>query len=339
MTRMCPKQRIPRVLVVEDDPDQLDLIRESLRAHYGPASAGGIIGVRSAGECLSEKLSRFDVVLQDLNLPDMPGLELLAELIRRADVPVVVVTGHNDSGTAAEAIARGAQDYVVKLGDYLLTIPVLVEKAIDQHRLRRENVRLQRRLEEMLNELRLRNAELQVSLDEQRRMATTDGLTGLSNRRRFDELLHKRFYEASRYGFDLSCCMCDLDCYKQLNDTFGHQVGDHVLAEAAGVIRASLRKVDVAGRYGGDEFVLLLPHTSLEWAMRVTDRIRSRISSATAPICDGRGVTVSMGVASLRSDQPRDADHLLSMADRALYLAKQRGRDRVVAFGQVRHVA
>jgi diguanylate cyclase (GGDEF)-like protein len=340
MTGKSDEKKVARILVVEDDPDQLELICDALRSCYGTqAAAGRVKGVATATECLTEDLSRFDVVLQDLNLPDMPGLQLLDEINRRADIPVVVVTGENDASTAADAIGHGAQDYVVKLGDYLFTIPVLIEKAIDQHRIRCENTRLQQRLEEMLDELRRKNAELEASLKELQRMATTDVLTGLSNRRRFEELLNKRFDEARRYGFDLTCCMCDLDSYKQLNDTLGHQVGDRVLAGAADVIRASLRKVDVAGRYGGDEFVLLLPHTPLERALRVTERIRQRLGDATADASDGGSVTVSIGVASLGADHPRDAEHLLSMADRALYVAKQQGKNRVVAYSRVRNVA
>jgi diguanylate cyclase (GGDEF)-like protein len=116
-------------------------------------------------------------------------------------------------------------------------------------------------------------------------------------------------------------------------------VGDRVLAEAARVIRASLRKVDVAGRYGGDEFVLLLPHTPLERALRVTERIREELGEATTAVSGGGSVTVSVGVASLGADHPRDAENLLSMADRALYVAKQQGKNRVVAYSRVRNVA
>ncbi|MFW6065663.1 MAG: diguanylate cyclase [Planctomycetota bacterium] len=331
--------KAPRILVVEDDADQLELICDALESYYGPTAGDRIRGVRSASQCLAEDPARFDVVLQDWNLPDMPGLKLLEEIRTRADVPVVVVTGENDSATAGDAIAHGAQDYVVKLGDYLFTIPVLIEKSIDQHRIRRQNARLQKRLREMLRELEKKNAELKKSMDQLESMATTDSLTGLSNRRRFDELLRKRFDEARRYGFDLTCCMCDLDCYKNLNDTLGHQVGDRVLADAAAVISKSLRKADVAGRYGGDEFVLLLPHTPLDRAVQVTERIRRELKDVTCRLSGCEGVTLSVGVASLNADDPVTAEELLAMADRALYLAKQQGKDRVVAFSRVRDVA
>lgn len=330
---------VPRILVVEDDPDQLELICDALQSYYGVGAEQRLRGVQTAAACLGEDLESFDVILQDFNLPDMPGLQLLSEIMTRADVPIVVVTGQNDSATAADAIAAGAQDYVVKLGDYLFTIPVLIEKSIDQHRIRRENARLQQRLREMLDELRAKNAELKKSMDELERMATTDSLTGLANRRRFDELLRRRFEEAQRYGFDLTCCMCDLDSYKTLNDTLGHQVGDQVLADAAAVIRRSLRSVDVAGRYGGDEFVLLLPHTSLSRAMRVTERIRRELKAATGRLPGGECVTLSVGVASLFADHSLSADELLSMADRALYVAKQQGKNRVIAYNCVRDVA
>lgn len=334
---MTVLEKCPRVLVVEDDADHRELICEALRMHYNDGDSGSIVGVATAGEALQQDLASYDVVLQDYHLPDMDGLALLEKIRAAADVPVVFVTGENDSALAAQAINTGAQGYVIKLGDFLFSIPVMVDNTIRQHEIQRENARLQNELESMLSELGIKNRQLEDALERMRKMVATDDLTGLANRRRFNEILQRYFSEAVRYQFDLTCCMCDLDGFKQLNDTFGHQIGDKALIVAADAIRHSLRATDVAARYGGDEVVLLLPHTSLERGLAVSERIRHefavRVGTVDSVNCN---ITMSIGVASMDTDCPTSAEALLGMADRAMYSAKDFGRDQVVAFDQMR---
>jgi diguanylate cyclase (GGDEF)-like protein len=325
----------PRILIVDNDPDQRALIGEALGFYYGENPRDQLVSVDSAEACLAQDLKSFDVILLEDHLPDMGGLALLEQILARADVPVVFVTSENNSAKAVEAIQHGAQDYIVKLGDYLFALPAVVRKSIAQHRIRVEKETLQQRLEDTCEELRIKNFQLEESLDKLREMADTDHLTGLLNRRSFADALGRSFSEAMRYGFDLSCCMCDLDHYKQLNDTLGHQVGDEVLILAAKVIMDELRTSDVAARYGGDEMVLLLPHTPLDQALHVAQRIRQELSeqSQAHPRLK-HAVTMSIGIASLEVDRPTSADALVSMADRALYLAKGLGKDRIVTFGR-----
>lgn len=326
----------PRVLVVDDDPDQLQLVCDTLAMHYKRDPADGIVGVTTTAECLAQELHRYDVILLDYYLPDGTGLDALQDILARVDVPVIFVTGENDSTTAAEAIRRGAQDYIVKMGDYLFAIPTVVEKALSQHRIRLENERLRQRLQEMLRELQAKNVELVRSLEKVEVMAATDHLTGLANRRRFSVLLNRYYHDAVRYGFDITCCMCDLDSYKRLNDSLGHQVGDEILVLTADIIRETIRGTDVAARYGGDEFVLLFPHTSLSEATAVLERVRHRLREASRRHEKvGQALTLSMGAASLETDHPDSADALVSLADRALYIAKDQGKDRIVAFHSV----
>ena len=146
----------PRILLVEDDADQRMLVSEALSIHYGEENSGNIVAVASAEECLAQDLSAFDIVLQDYHLPDMSGQDLLAAILARVDIPVIFVTGENDSGTAAEAIKRGAQDYVVKLGDYIFALPVVIDKNISQHRIKKDNKRLHRELHQQLEHHRSR---------------------------------------------------------------------------------------------------------------------------------------------------------------------------------------
>jgi len=325
--------RLPNILIVEDDPDQRTLIADALCMHYGDREGSHLTLVGAGRECLDLDLTLFDVILQDFNLPDMTGLDLLGGILARVDLPVIFVTGENDSHTAAEAIRRGAQDYVIKMGDYLFALPIMVDKALRQHEVRKDNQGLRRQLESMLGELQAKNEQLRRSLEELKKAASTDAVTGLANRRRFNELLHVYFSEAVRYQTDLTCCMCDLDHYKEFNDTFGHQAGDDILAATAEVICSSIRGSDVAARYGGDEFVLLLPHTPVEHAVAAGQRIREELTAAGKRYGQlEHALGLSMGISSVKSHRPRSADELVAMADRALYVAKDRGRGRTAVY-------
>ena len=331
-----PRHPCPRILIVDDDQDQRELVAEALGLYFEGADATRLRGVGSVQACRQVEPGDFDVVLLDYNLPDGTGLDALEHLLARADLPVIFVTGQNVIATAAEALRRGAQDYIIKMGDYLFAVPLMVEKAIRQHRIRQENTRLQGQLQAMLDEIRVKNLQLQESLAEKERLASTDYLTGLANRRNFTELLERHFSEARRYQFDLTCVMIDLDHYKTLNDTLGHQMGDRVLVATAEVIRGSLRASDAAARYGGDEFVLLLPHTSVDLAVTVSERIRREMAQIGRQYLHvGKALTLSMGLSNLIMDDPPSADALVAMADRALYAAKDAGKNRIVCHHQM----
>lgn len=317
-----------KLLIIEDDEDQRDLIRETLEDHFGK---GTVVAVGSRRQAMNEDLASFDLILTDYNLPDGSGMDLLHDVQSRCHTPVIMVTGENVGRTAADAIRQGATDYVVKVGDYLFTIPLVVEKNLIVAALRRENEVLRADLERALAEVRQSNAQLQEALKRTAELAATDPLTGLYNRRHFGQVLEQMFAEAGRYGQDLSAVMIDLDGYKQLNDRFGHQVGDALLVAAGSVIRANMRRMDVAARYGGDEFVLLLPHAAAADAAGVVQRIREEFALASARVL-GReqGVTMSVGVASLHGQRCTSADRLVASADVALYQAKEQGRNRIV---------
>src|SRR4051812_33604098 len=214
-------------------------------------------------------------------------MDVLADIRARCSTPVIMVTGENVGHIAAEAIRNGATDYVVKVGDYLFTIPLVIEKNLTVAKIIKEKEELHRQLE-------MKNAQLE-------QMAATDALTGVYNRRHFNRVLDQLFAEAQRYDKDLACVMIDLDGYKQLNDSFGHQVGDQLLVMAGKVILANMRRMDVAARYGGDEFVLLLPQASREDATLAATRIREEFYLASATLLKrAEGVTMSIGVASMK---------------------------------------
>ena len=316
-----------KLLIIEDDADQRDLIVETLEDHFGK---GTVVGVGSRAEALRYDPASFDMILSDYNLPDGNGMALLEEIRRRCNTPFIMVTGENVGTIAAEAIRKGATDYVVKFGDYLFTIPLMIEKNLTVANVKRENESLRQEVERALSELRDKNAQLEDSLRRVEEMAATDPLTGLYNRRHFSRVLDQLFAEAQRMGTDLACVMIDMDGFKRLNDSYGHQRGDQLLMIAGKVIIANMRRMDVAARYGGDEFVLLLPHAGNADAMAVGQRIREEFRTASSSsLATPLGVTMSMGVASLRTCRPTGAEQLVGSADKALYQAKQSGRDRI----------
>jgi diguanylate cyclase (GGDEF)-like protein len=171
--------------------------------------------------------------------------------------------------------------------------------------------------------LALRNAAL---LDEVERLATRDGLTGLANRRLFEESLERETARSNRLGTPLSLLILDVDHFKQINDTYGHPAGDAVLREIGTAVAGSTKAFDVAARYGGDEFVVHLPGCTAVDAGGVADRVRVEIAHQVidAP------VTVSVGIATM-PDNALDAERLVAAADSALYEAKRSGRDRTLA--------
>ena len=187
----CVSSAGPRVLIVEDDPDQRELICEAMRIHFADRQGSKIVGVGTGADCLAQQLHDFDIILLDYNLPDTSGIDLLDKIIERCDVPVVFVTGNSDISSAAQAIRKGAQDYIVKLGDYLFALPIVVEKNIRLYALKQENTNLQAKLTATLEKMRLKNIALEQSMQKLQTMAATDHLTVLSNRRTFAETLDR----------------------------------------------------------------------------------------------------------------------------------------------------
>jgi two-component system cell cycle response regulator len=317
-----------KILIIEDDPDQRELMRETLEAHFGE---GTVAEAESKASALSQDLFGYDLILSDYNLPDCTGIDLLTEIRARCNTPVIMVTGENVTAFAAEAIRKGATDYVVKFGDYLFTIPLVVEKNLTVAKAMRENESLRVELQKAFEELRDKNAQLEQTLKKVEEVAATDPLTLLYNRRHFGKVIEQLWSESQRYDQDLSCVMVDMDGYKQINDHYGHQVGDQLLQAAGRVISANLRRMDVAARYGGDEFILLLPHAGAQDAIQVSNRIREEYRHASAGVLRrSEGASMSIGIGSVRGDAPATPDQLVAAADAALYRAKEGGRDRII---------
>lgn len=327
-------RKTPRILLVEDNPETAIDIQEALQEHFG---AGCIKHCATIARASHMDVNSFDMVLCEMNLNDGTGLDLLDQFIqRRADLPVILLTVAGVLDTALHAIKQGAYDYVLKTGDFLFTIPIVVEKNLALWRTKQENLCLQEELAKTVEEVGIKNDQLEEAITQLESMASTDPLTGLANRRAFNDSMERRFAEASRYDHDLACIMIDLDGFKSLNDSLGHQAGDELLKRTARILEANCRRSDIAGRFGGDEFVILLPETGLKTARIVATRIKQEFEAMVEIILEEKpghvSVSMSMGVTCLRHSRPTTPSQLLGHADKALYTAKEQGKKRVVVY-------
>jgi len=298
-----------RILVVDDNRDNLEIIATRLRFrgyHVDEATGGeeALAAVRSDPP---------DLVLLDVMLPGIDGYEV-SRRIRSDDnlpyVPIILVTARDSTQDKIMGLDAGADDYLTKP----INFPELEAR-----------VRSTLRIKRLQDELEDKNRELE-------RMSITDGLTGLFNHRHIHDLLDEEFERAKRTGERLTVAMFDLDRFKAVNDTHGHQAGDRVLQQTAGILRNTAREIDRIGRYGGEEFMAILPQTGIEDGEVFVERVRREVArhpfdiGPGGPIC----MTVSAGVASYPFPGIDDPEMLIRRADQALYAAKQAGRNRVV---------
>ena len=185
-------------------------------------------------------------------------------------------------------------------------------------------------LQYMKEGLETANRELQTALALQQQLAHTDALTGINNRRHLYELADHEFEIAARYQHPLSAIMFDIDHFKEVNDTFGHAIGDQILQRVTQVACAKLRSADVIGRYGGEEFVIILPMTNAKQAYPLAERIRTGVAAIRVPTEKGdAAVTLSIGIVEMiHVTKNGSAEELIRRADEAMYAAKQAGRNR-----------
>jgi len=256
---------------------------------------------------------RFNLVFVDYFLTDGTGLDFLQWMAKEfLDTPVISIAGHGDEVVASEMIKAGAFDYLPKANIDQNVLLNSIFKALEQFKLKKE---IERFHAEMVQ------------------MATRDPLTGLRNRNRMNELLEKEFNRARRYGTDLACLLMDLDLFKNINDTYGHPFGDYVLKQFGRRLAENLRDSDKCFRYGGEEFMILLPNAGIHSARQTAEKIRSICEAE--PYDDGGNavtVTVSIGLATISIQESEKAGNLLAFADKALYRAKAQGRNRVVVY-------
>jgi diguanylate cyclase (GGDEF)-like protein len=297
-----------RILVVDDDPSsRLDVCSALDKLGYDAVEADDGEGAWEA-----HSTQHADVVICDRAMPGVDGLELVRRIRASTDPEytyVVLLTTVAERTAVLEGMEAGADEYLIKPVDpfELQTTMIAASRVTSLHRqLGRYRVELERL-----------NADLA-------QLARTDALTRLGNRLRFDEDLAELHWRCARYGWSYCLAVCDLDHFKVYNDTHGHLAGDDALRQVAATIAAATRRGDGVYRYGGEEFVLVLPEQSLEAGLVAAERVRAAVE-------ERGGVTVSIGVADFRPDAGETEDQVLARADAALYRAKDAGRNRVAS--------
>lgn len=276
-----------------------------------------------AYEIIASQRERVDIVLSDLMMPAMDG-KTLCRRIRKdllmVDIPVIFLTGITDLSELIELFRVGATDYLVK--------PFAKEELLARVLVHVERNRIQRQLRDTIEQLKRANETI-------KQLSIIDPLTGCYNRGYLNEHINPEIKRSIRYESPISIIICDIDHFKKVNDTFGHQCGDEVLIEFVRIIQNTIRKdLDWVARYGGEEFVIVLPETSTQNAKVLAERLRVTIEKTSIKSLNKTiSITASFGIAGLDDlslMENLSPDQLLSIADENLYKAKQEGRNRVV---------
>jgi diguanylate cyclase (GGDEF)-like protein len=289
------------LLVVDDDTSNLVLLSDILQPEYTIYRAeDGASAIQKAEKYLP------DLILLDIIMPGMDGYEVfsvLQQLDKTKHIPIIFVTGLNNPEDEKKGLKLGAVDYINKPFD-----DMIVKLRVALH------IRL-------INQLRIIEY-----------LSTTDQLTKLPNRRAFDNRLNDEWRRAIREKQPITFMIADVDHFKHYNDKYGHQQGDRALVNIAGILgKTGKRSTDFAARWGGEEFVVLLPNTDAQVGLKIGEDLRKSVESAEIPLCDGTvtKITISVGVNSLIPMRDSVLDEFISGSDKALYVAKEAGRNRV----------
>jgi len=307
-----------RILVVDDNRGNLRAIRAQLepqgfRVYEAADGQEAIARVRDEAP---------DLILLDLIMPKLNGIEvcrILKAQERFRMIPVILLTARDRVESKVEGLEFGADDYLTKPIDPLELLA---------------RVKSMLRIKSLGDELRAANRKLTEMNRRLQELSITDPLTNLHNRLFCEKRLAYEFERADRYRSHLSCAMADIDHFKQINDTHGHAAGDQVLRELGAIFEEQVRRIDLAARFGGEEFLFVLPETDRDEALHVAERIREAVDRHVFQWEDlALPVTVSVGAATFPHVEIDSEKTLVKSADLALYRAKRNGRNRVEQFG------
>ena len=296
-----------KVLVADDSAVSRKLVELTL--HEKQYSLVFAESGREALDLFAEH--RPALVIVDWIMPDLTGLEICQHIRSRSQASytyIILLTGKSEKESVVEGLAAGADDYLTK--------PFHHEELIARVGVGLRIIGLQREIE-------AKNLLL-------KELALTDALTSLPNRRAIEDWATRQLSGAARYGFSFWVALADLDHFKTVNDTYGHDAGDAVLKAFSEILRSNSRQSDICGRIGGEEFLLVLTHTTEENAKLVIDRVRAQLEGTQFNF-DGSSlkVTASFGLAGFAGTRAPDFNRLVAQADAALYSAKRQGRNRL----------
>lgn len=292
-----------RVLIVDDD----EAVRKTM-IEYIQAAGYNSEAVSCAEEALEVlQKNEYQVIITDIKLPAMGGLELTKSIRKNNDSDVIVMTGYGDDYSYEEAINIGASDFVIKpvrLEELLLRL----KRVLKERELTKERVRMMKKLQ---------------------KLAVTDGLTKLYNSRSFYSQLETEVDRFNRYKHPLALLLLDLDHFKEYNDSYGHLEGDKILVRFSQIIKSCLRTNDSAYRYGGEEFTVILPETAGPEANTVAQRIRSSLEAERFSPGNGQDAQITISIGVTEYQEKEELSTFIQRADKAMYVSKQNGRNKV----------
>lgn len=301
-----------KILVIDDQPANLEVLVSFLKDHKFT------VRIAETGTWALQVLESYepDIIILDVMMPEMDGFETCRKIKANEntkEIPVIFMTALTNVNDKVEGFAAGGVDYITKPFQH-----VEVLARINAHiALRKQKIQLTQQAELL------------------KMISITDDLTGLFNRRHMNTILEREFGRSLRYGTDLSCLLVDLDHFKVLNDTYGHSFGDVVLRVFSQGLARSIRGTDSAFRYGGEEFLILLPQTDINGAIRIAEHIKKRTENEVFESGNITAkVTLSGGISSFHQNKPRSSIEMITFADTALYASKKAGRNRMSVYGR-----
>lgn len=310
------------ILVVDDELAIRSLVGELL------TDEGHVVTLAEDGEDALEKFKKewHEIVFSDIRMPKMTGIELLGEIRKMTELTqFIIMTSHASVDNSIAALKKGAFDYILKPFDDLEVVVDAAKRAI-------ANLSAIREQQYLLNTLSRQNQELGTLNKKFRELAIRDGLTGLFNHRHGEDRLADEVDRARKFNRNLSLLFIDLDNFKFFNDKHGHLAGDEVLHSLGKLMSGATRDSDTLARWGGEEFIVIAPETNEQQACQLAETIRKLVAEYAFPHADQQPlghVSLSIGVATM-SDGIANAEQLLKLADKAVYRAKESGRDRTV---------
>lgn len=321
---------LSKILIVNDSKFKLNFIKSLLMQH----GFHNLITAKSAIEAIQrmeglngEEELTPDLILMNLFMPKMDGIEAcrrIKSIKKLHDIPIIIITSSDGDQQIKKAFEAGATDFVpipireVELIARMQTA-LRLKSEMDQRKAREEDLR------QVMKQLNEANQRLEA-------LSYTDGLTGIYNRRYFDETLSQEWIRSIRFQRKLSLIMIDIDYFKRYNDRYGHQLGDKCLQQVASVLKGTVRGSDIVARYGGEEFVVILPETDKNGVLEVAQKLLQNVYELQVPHEDSEAspyVTISAGCCTMTPQSEMDMSELITIADQALYQAKKQGRNQV----------
>lgn len=300
-----------KVLLVDDSRQARTSIKEALAGQFEVfiEAEDGLAAIKSFVE------EKPGFIVTDIEMPSINGYRFISTIRNMEDgrdVPIILLSGSKDSlKKKLTGFNLGASDFLMK--------PFENEELVAR-------VKSLLRVRNLMEELKEKNALLE-------KLAVTDELTGLNNRRHFFEAAHSQMALGLRHNFMIACLIMDIDHFKKINDTYGHMSGDEVLRRTGALLRACKREGEILARFGGEEFIMCLFNTSSENASAAAERFRKLVAEHDfSAVAQGLGITISIGVAVWPQEHVTSIDDLVKAADRALYESKSLGRNRVTLF-------